>query len=167
MIEPIAKRMDRPQRIYADASVYGGCYDLEFRDSSRRFFDLVDARRFKLVISPLVQDELDLAPSRVKELYEKFRPLAEAVDISEDVLRLRQAYMDTQILGVRWRNDATHVALATVWNCRVIVSWNFKHIVNFQKIPLYNGVNLAMGYGPIAIHSPPEVIGDENENEGL
>ena len=45
----------------------------------------------------------------------------------------------------------------------VIVSWNFKHIVNFHKIPLYNGVNLSKGYGTIAIHDPCAVIGDEED----
>ena len=47
----------------------------------------------------------------------------------------------------------------------MIVSWNFQHIVHFQRIPLYNGVNMLSGYSVIAIHSPPEVIGDEEEEE--
>ena len=59
------------------------------------------------------------------------------------------------------------MALATVSGCRLIVSWNFKHIVNFQKIPLYNGVNQASGYGPIGIHTPPEVIVDEDYDENV
>jgi hypothetical protein len=42
------------------------------------------------------------------------------------------------------------------------VSWNFKHIVNFKKIPLYNGINLTHGYAAIAIHTPQEVIADED-----
>ena len=58
--------------------------------------------------------------------------------------------------------DALHVAVATVAGCRVIVSWNFKHLVNFRRIPLYNGVNLTHGYAPIAIHCPLEVPGEEN-----
>jgi hypothetical protein len=55
------------------------------------------------------------------------------------------------------------VAQATVAGCRVIVSWNFKHIVHFAKIPLYNAVNVLQGYGAIAIHSPQEVVADEEE----
>ena len=37
-------------------------------------------------------------------------------------------------------------------------SWNFRHIVNFQKIPRYNAVNTLNGYKEIAIYSPLEVI---------
>ncbi|MCG3198990.1 MAG: hypothetical protein HUU16_04465 [Candidatus Omnitrophica bacterium] len=54
------------------------------------------------------------------------------------------------------------MALATILACRVIVSWNFRHIVHFQKIPLYNAVNRLMGYSEIGIHTPLEVIADED-----
>jgi hypothetical protein len=87
---------------------------------------------------------------------------AEAVDVTEEAIRLQQAYLAAGIVGRQWETDALHVALATESQCAVIVSWNFKHIVNFKKIPLYNGVNLAHGYGPIAIHTPQEVIVDED-----
>lgn len=61
-------------------------------------------------------------------------------------------------------DDALHVALATVSSCNLIVSWNFKHIVHFDKIPKYNAVNTLNGYGPIGIFSPMEVIRYDNED---
>jgi hypothetical protein len=54
------------------------------------------------------------------------------------------------------------VALATANRCRLIVSWNFKHIVHFDKIPLYNGVNLINGYDTLSINTPSEVIAYED-----
>ena len=95
-------------------------------------------------------------------LFEEMDRLAEAVDITEDALQLQRAYLSAGIVGQQWRADALHVALATESQCAVIVSWNFRHIVNFKKIPLYNGVNLAHGYGSIAVHTPQEVIVDED-----
>jgi len=71
-------------------------------------------------------------------------------------------FPDPGIVGPKWNADALHVAVATVSACRVIVSWNFKHIAHFQKIPLYNGINQSLGYAPIAIHSPEEVIANED-----
>jgi len=59
--------------------------------------------------------------------------------------------------------DALHVALATVAKCQLIVSWNFKHIVHFQKIPLYRAINTVNGYNEINIYSPPTVINYESE----
>ncbi|MEW6482824.1 MAG: PIN domain protein, partial [bacterium] len=40
----------------------------------------------------------------------------------------------------------------------VLVSWNFRHIVNLNKIHLYNGVNLKKGYPLLEIRSPREVV---------
>jgi len=56
------------------------------------------------------------------------------------------------------------VALATVAGCDLIVNWNFRHIVHFERIPLYNAVNSLRGYGRIDIHSPWEVIEHEDQD---
>jgi predicted nucleic acid-binding protein len=149
-------------RVYADASVYGGVFDEEFDAASQEFFDGVRQGLFRLVVSTIVRDELKEAPERVFALFEEMRGLAEAADITEEAIQLQRAYLAAGIVGQQWKTDALHVALATESQCAVIVSWNFKHIVNFKKIPLYNGVNLAHGYGPIAIHTPQEVIADED-----
>lgn len=76
-------------------------------------------------------------------------------------MKRHRVYADTSVFGGVFDKefaDALHVALATVLDCRMIVSWNFKHIVHFQKIPLYNGVNKVQGYPEIAIHTPQEVL---------
>ncbi len=67
------------------------------------------------------------------------------------------------VVSENWLDDAVHVATATVAGCSLIVSWNFRHIVHYQKIPKYNAVNALMGYASIAIHSPREVLADEEE----
>lgn len=98
------------------------------------------------------------APQEVKDFFGTMLPYAEIVDITEKALTLRQAYLDAKIVSAKYSNDALHVALATVSDCPIIVSWNFKHIVHYQKIPLYNAVNILQGYNQIAIYSPLEVM---------
>lgn len=66
-----------------------------------------------------------------------------------------------KIAGPRWSTDTLQVAVATLSACSVIVSWNFKHIVNYRKIQLYNAINRIEGYQDLAIHSPWKVIGEE------
>ena len=156
--------MNNQIRVYADASVYGGAFDEEFEVTSRAFFDQVCADRFRLVVSTVVCDELEDAPESVRDLFAELRQIAEAIDVTKEAIELQEAYLAAGIVGKKWETDALHVAVATESRCPVIVSWNFKHIVNFQKIPLYNGVNLIHGYNPIAIHTPQEVISDENED---
>jgi hypothetical protein len=91
-------------------------------------------------------------------------PLAEVMAISPEALALQESYIVEAIVTAGSREDALHVALATVSGCDMIVSWNFSHIVNYRKIPRYNAVNILQGYRAIAIYSPLEVATDEKEN---
>ena len=154
----------QPIRVYADTSVYGGVFDDEFATPSRAFFEQINVGRYRLVTSPLLREELADAPAQVWQWYERFAAGSEQVEVSAPAVLLQQAYLNVGIVGRKWEADALHVAIATVGACHLIVSWNFKHIVSFQKIPLYNGVNLTRGFGAIAIHSPPEVIEHEDQD---
>ena len=154
----------RPMRVYADTSVFGGAFDAEFERASLELFDQARRGVCRVVVSSLVADELMRAPQSVKDLFEELRRLVEIVGVTEDALELQRAYLDAGVVGPKRFADALHVAVATVSECRAIVSWNFKHIVNFRKVPLYNWVNAARGYGAIAIHSPLEVVFDDEED---
>ena len=150
----------KQKRTYCDSSVIGGLIDEEFADHSARFVDNAAAGIFHIVISPVVDDEIrdPATPAEVIERYEKILDFAEFVEVSDDAIELQQAYIREGILTEQWRDDALHVALATVNCCDLVVSWNFKHIVNYQKIPLYNAVNKLLGYGEIQIYSPLELV---------
>jgi len=149
-------------RAYADTSVFGGVFDKEFEKPSKAFFDLVRAGDIKLLTSELVRQEIQAGPHKVRLLFEEFLALAEVVGINESVLDLQKTYINKGIVSKKHATDAMHMALATVAGAMVIVSWNFKHIVNFQKIPMYNSVNTSQGYHPIGIYSPLEVTEYEN-----
>jgi len=81
--------------------------------------------------------------------------------VTAEALTLRQAYLDAGILTPKASDDALHVALATISDCGLIVSWNFRHIVHYQKVPLYNAVNILHRYSALDIRSPLEVIEDD------
>ena len=153
----------KPIRVYADTSVFGGVYDDEFRQPSLTFFEQVKNGQFVLVTSAVVQDEMVAAPPTVRHFFEEMLGFAEVADITESALDLRDAYLQAKIVTSRYSDDALHVALATMAGCALIVSWNFQHIVHFQKIPLYNAMNTLRGYQQIAIFSPREVIRYEDQ----
>lgn len=145
-------------RVYADTSVFGGIYDDDFQDESKEFFEEVKRSRFTLITSAVVRAEIEPAPEKVKIFFNDMIEIAEIVDVSKEALQLRDAYLKAGIITPKYSDDALHVALASVSNCSLIVSWNFKHIVHFEKIPLYNAVNILNGYSEIKIFSPLEVI---------
>ena len=154
----------RPMRIYADTSVFGGVFDQGFDEASQALFAEVRAHRFRLVMSPLVLRESLGSPEWVRALVAEIAPLADIAEPSDESLDLQQAYLEASIVSPGSADDALHVALATVAGCVMIVSWNFKHIVHANKIPLYNAVNARQGFPPIAIYSPAEVIDYEEED---
>jgi predicted nucleic acid-binding protein len=148
-------------RLYFDTSVFGGVFDPEFELPSRKFFQQVREGRFQVVISDTTQAEILPAPELVRQWWDEFLPLAEYVDVTSSAIALQEAYLKAGIVTPKWEADALHVAVATAQRCRVIVSWNFQHIVHFDKIPLYNGVNLVNGYDTLSINTPSEVISYE------
>ena len=154
----------RALHVYADTSVFGGIVDDEFAKVTNQFFREVRLGRFSLCVSALVQTELRGAPQPVKAMFEDMLSWTTVAPISDEALDLQQAYLKAGILTPRWADDALHVAMATVADCSLIVSWNFRHIVHYQKIPQYNAVNASFGYRPLAIYSPLEVLHYEEES---
>jgi predicted nucleic acid-binding protein len=149
-------------RIYVDTSVFGGFFDTEFAEDTRPLWEAFFRGEHRLVLSTLTLRELGQAPTEVQKLVEKIEiENLELVDLSDEVHELALAYIRHEALPKNMENDALHIALATLARADVLVSWNFKHIVNINKIRIYNGVNLEMGYTPIEIRTPKEVILNE------
>jgi len=151
-------------RTYVDSSVFGGVYDEEFAEDSQRFFDQVRAGRFSILSSVLVAEEVAQAPQSVRDLFETLLPAAELIPVTPAAVQLQGAYLAAGIVSHKWADDALHVALATVAGAELIVSWNFRHIVHFEKVPRYNAVNRLEGWRELAIHAPNEVVRYDDED---
>ena len=147
-------------RIYADTSVFGGCFDEEFAEDSKALFNEIMAGKFLLVISATNVRELTRAPEQVREVLVSLPPqCVEMIEDSDEIDQLRDAYISADVVGPASISDAEHIAAASVAEVDMVVSWNFRHIVHYDKISGYQAVNLLKGYKPLRIHSPKEVIG--------
>ncbi len=155
-------------RIYSDSSVIGGCYDTEFEEDSRRFIEAVKDGKIMLLMSDVVLEEIGGAPERVRNVLASIpTDNVEKVNLSAEVIELRDAYLSAGILTRKWIDDATHVAAATVARADAIASWNFVHIVRLDRMKAYNQVNLLNGYGVLTIISPKEINYEDTAEEGL
>ena len=145
-------------RIYVDTSVIGGCEAEEFREPSRRLIRRFTQGELTLVLSPLVVEELRASPRRVREVLLGV-PAAhiETLEVTPAADALAAKYIERGALTQRMLPDALHIANAAIAQVDVLVSWNFKHVVNLQRIRTFNEVNREMGYGPLDIRSPREV----------
>jgi hypothetical protein len=146
------------QRIYVDTSVIGGCFDHEFAPWSNGLFRDFHEGHFVPVVSHIVAAEIVPAPSAVQEKYKELLGFdAEILEGSVEASALGSKYQEHRIVPESFSADALHIALATVAEVDLLVSWNFKHIVRFDKIRLFNAVNREAGYKEIEIYSPREV----------
>ena len=151
--------------IYVDTSVIGGCFDDEFKPWSDALIEDFRRQRYVAVLSDVTAVEIAPAPAFVRALHAEMLALpAKLVEVNDDTVSLMQHYAERSVLGQRFMNDMLHIALATIAEVDVLVSWNFKHIVRLDKIRLFNAVNLEQGYKPLTIYSPREVISHAEED---
>ena len=156
----------RHSRVYVDTSVVGGCFDREFEQWSNALVEDFRQARLHPVLSDLLAAEIKDAPKPVRELHAELLALVgTGIQLSTESIDLSDRYAAHGILPLKFRNDMLHIALATVANADVVASWNFRHIVRFDKIRLFNAVNLEAGYKPLAIHSPREIASDDSQAE--
>ena len=147
------------QRVYIDTSIVGGFFDEEFKDATFLLFQRLDRGEIKFVVSDLLDLELLNAPVRVRELLFQYSSNSfERVDLTQESLDLANRYIYEGVVGKTSLEDCRHIALATIYKVDVLASWNFKHIVNLQRIKGYNAVNLKLGYPLIEIRSPKDLI---------
>jgi len=154
----------RTQRIYLDTSVIGGCFDDEFAAWSNALMRDLRNGLFLGVTSEIVEAEISDAPKKVREKFFEFvRMNPEVLKINQEAIELVNAYLEHQILAERFRNDMLHIALSTIADVDILVSWNFRHIVRYDKIRQFNAVNLQQGYHKLDIYSPREVTSYEKD----
>ena len=155
--------MKKP-RIYIDTSVIGGCFDAEFSAWSNGLMEDFAAGTFVPILSDVVAAEVQDAPEAVRNQYEALlRGEHEFVLVTKEVINLADAYQRRDILTPKFYDDGLHIALASVAEADLLVSWNFRHIVRFEKIRMFNSVNLEQGYKPLTIYSPREVTRAEGD----
>lgn len=146
-------------KVYADTSTIGGCFDEEFKEWSIALFEEFKAGTKFIMLSDLTMQELEFARQEVRE---KINEISDdyriVIGITDEAINLAETYIIEGVLTNKSYNDALHIALATLNNSDVLASWNFKHIVNLNRIRLYNSVNLKLGYRMIEIRTPREIL---------
>lgn len=120
-------------------------------------FERIRNDEFTLLFSVVTQEELENAPDDVKKLVKDLKAeWMEYLDITEEAVDLSMTYITEILVGQTSYADCLHIALATIHRADYLVSWNFKHIVNIQRIQGYNSINIKYGYKQLEIRSPRE-----------
>lgn len=151
--------MKKIQRIYFDTSIYGGYFDEEFEKFTRPLFDRIFKGEFIVLQSTMLDEELEFAPKKIKDLISKIDvTFTEFLIDKNEAINLATEYINEKVVGETSFADCLHIALATIYQADLLVSWNFKHIVNVERIRGYNSINIKFGYKQLDIRSPREIM---------
>jgi hypothetical protein len=103
------------------------------------------------------------APENVKEHFKSLvAENMERVVVTDEILVLASKYVTEKVVGKTSFDDCIHIATATIYKADILVSWNFKHIVNVYRIRGYNSINMRSNYQALEIRSPKEILGYED-----
>ena len=150
--------------MYIDTSVFGGYFDVEFAVHTIPLFERLKSGEFTLLFSAVTQDELENAPEKVRNLVQSIKTEnTEFIEITDEAVELATEYISEKVVGRTSYADCLHIALATINRADFLISWNFKHIVNVQRIRGYNSINIKKGYKQLDIRSPREFTKYEDD----
>ena len=85
-------------KVYADTSVFGGVFDEEFSEPTKQFFSEIDAGRFVIVTSAIVESEIEPAPKNIRDFFAHYEAIAEIAQINQEMLFLQQQYINSGVL---------------------------------------------------------------------
>jgi len=153
----------RIKRIYVDSVAVGGKFNTRLAEQTKPFWDAVERGDIRVIVSDVLAKEAVKAPQRVRDFLDSLpESHVERVVSTPESNALAARYIAEGVVGESSLDDCRHIALATIHRADVLVSWNFGHIVNIDRIHGYNGVDMKLGYPTIEIRTPYEVIHDEN-----
>ncbi len=150
------------KRVYVDSSAVGGVFNARVAEQTQPFWDAVERGEVTIILSDVLKNEVDAAPQCVRDFFASLpESQIERVVSTKESDALAERYIAENVVGPTSLDDCKHIALATLAKADVLISWNFRHIVNATRILGYNSVNMKLGYSQINIRTPYEVINDD------
>jgi len=122
------------KRVYVESSVISGMFDSnDHPEKAQPFWDAVTNGKIRVVFSDVLDDEIGVAPQRVRDFYANIsESCIERVASTEESKKLAAVYIAAGIISKRHLTDCRHVAVAAVARVDTLVSWNCKHIVHHR-----------------------------------
>ena len=150
-------------KLYLDTTIFNFAFADDAPKETQetlKFFKQIG--RFEISISDVVLDEVSRCPALKRERMMELLNRHEwnILELDQAAKDLAARYISEGIIPVKYRDDAYHIAIATVNNLDAILSWNFQHIVKMKTKREVVGINIIEGYKPIDIYTPGEVVED-------
>ena len=151
----------RKLKIYLETSIFNFAFSEKTpkeKDLTLKLFNQLD--RYETYISDITLAEIERCPEpkrkQMLDLISKYD--LQELALNESAKELAAKYIQEKIIPPKYQFDAFHIAIASVNNLDVVISWNFEHMVKLKTKREVVGINVFMGYKEIDIYSPLEVV---------
>jgi predicted nucleic acid-binding protein len=128
-------------------------------------WDKIKADIFEVVISDVTIAEINDCDKKKRETLFDYLNQIKYIMIESDrrSVDIASRFVDLGILNQKSFDDCQHIANAIVSGCDIIVSWNFKHIVNHKTMMGVKAVTALEGYDDLLIYDPSILTGGEEK----
>lgn len=157
----------RKLKLYLDTSVWNFYYAddaIEKMEITRQFFENIKSGNYQIYSSSVTIREIYNADektiSELVALMKKYPPIM--LEVNDEIDELADIYIGEGVITEKKRDDALHIAIATVYEMDALISWNYRHLANLNKKEKIRAVNIVHGYlKDLEMITPMEVISDE------
>jgi predicted nucleic acid-binding protein len=158
----------RKLKLYIDTSTISHLFADDTPDKMEdtiQFWKDCISGKYDLFISPIVIDEVEkCAEPKRSKMYERLEQITlQVLDRNDEVVQLAKKYINSGVLKEKSFDDCLHIAFAAVYDCDILVSWNFKHLVNFKTINGVRIVNATNRYREISLVAPNMLLEEDDE----
>lgn len=147
------------QRLYLDTSILSALHDERTPERQQLTADFwSQILEFEVSTSELTRQEINDTPDAARrDRMVSSLAVVTVFPISSEMHDFSLRYLAAGIFPRTQEADALHVAAAVLTRHDVLLSWNFKHLVNRRRRAMVNAINLSLGAGTLDIISPPEL----------
>lgn len=123
----------------------------------------IKSGKYDVYISDVVLRELnDCNEEKRNKLLEYLKEIQfQTVEITDKTMKLAEKFIDFGVLKKKSFDDCQHIATAIVSDCDIIISWNFKHIVNVKTIRGVKVITTMEGFKDLLIYQPTALLEEE------
>ncbi len=157
----------RKLKVYLDTSVISHLEQEdvpEKMEQTRKVWDILQTGKYEVVISDLVLAEINECKEPKRTLLKEYLSQInyERVEITEETEEIANEIINERILNPKSFDDCLHIASAILNDCNIIVSWNFKHMVNVDTINGVRRITFAKRYNNIDIYAPYVLLNEKD-----
>ena len=150
-------------KVYLDTSVLSYLMQTDTPNrmvTTLRLWEKFKNNIYNICLSQVTLNEINKCDDyKLNFIFEKLNEIKyNTLELNENVYNLANEVINSGILTEKSYDDCTHIAVAVLNNCDIILSWNFKHLVNIKTIQGIRKITNLKGYNSIEIMSPETIL---------